>query len=217
MLTKTFAEMMAIDVSEYCEKRKGKDERGKEIEIPYLNWAKCKQLLHENGAEKVYFEPLYNEHGHSLFMSEVPFMDKNEKTNRCYEVRVKVVVDQNEWVMNYPVLNGNLVVRDDTINQLRVSNAQARAFVKCVAIHTGLGFSLWLKDSDTDINAAEDLSYHNILAIKRRIEEKLTDLLASGMELRTIVKSIGLTEKQYEAVMKCFETIYKFEKAIDQL
>ena len=150
-------------------------------------------------------------------MSEVPFMDKNEKTNRCYEVRVKVVVDQNEWVMNYPVLNGNLVVRDDTINQLRVSNAQARAFVKCVAIHTGLGFSLWLKDSDTDINAVEDLSYHNILAIKRRIEEKLTDLLASGMELRTIVKSIGLTEKQYEAVMKCFETIYKFEKAIDQL
>ncbi len=82
---------------------------------------------------------------------------------------------------------------------------------------TGLGFSLWLKDSDTDINAAEDLSYHNILAIKRRIEEKVTDLLALGMEMRTIQKSIGVNEKQYESVMKCFETIYKFEKAIDQL
>lgn len=217
MLTKTFAEMMAIDVLPYCDTRESKDEHGRKIQVPYLNWARCKQLLHEQGAEQVYFEPLCNEHGHSLFMSDIPFTDKNEKINRCYEVRVKVVVDQNEWLMHYPLLNGTLVVRDDTINQLRVSNAQARAFVKCVAIHTGLGFSLWLKDSETDINAVEDLSYHNILAIKRRIEEKVTGLLASGMEMRTIQKSIGVNEKQYESVMKCFETIYKFEKAIDQL
>ena len=217
MLTKTFAEMMAIDVLPYCDTRESKDEHGRKIQVPYLNWARCKQLLHEQGAEQVYFEPQTNEHGHSLFMSDIPFTNKNEQTNRCYEVRVKVVVDDHEWVMNYPLLNGTLVVRDDTLNQLRVANAQARAFVKCVAIHTGLGFSLWLKDSDADINAPEDLSYHNILAIKRRIEEKVTGLLASGMEMRTIQKSIGLSEKQYESVMKYFETTCKFEKALGQL
>ncbi len=33
-----------------------------------------------------------------------------------------------------------------SMNQLRVWNSMCRSFVKCVAIHTGLGFDLWLKE-----------------------------------------------------------------------
>lgn len=32
------------------------------------------------------------------------------------------------------------------MSQQRVWNSMCRAFVKCVAIHTGLGFDLWLKE-----------------------------------------------------------------------
>lgn len=32
------------------------------------------------------------------------------------------------------------------MNQQRVWNSMTRSFVKCVAIHTGLGFDLWLKE-----------------------------------------------------------------------
>lgn len=217
MLTKTFQEMMDIDVLPYCDTRESKDERGNKILVPYLNWARCKQLLHEQGAEQVYFEPQTNEHGHSLFMSDVPFVDKNDKTNRCYEVRVKVVVDQNEWFMHYPLLNGNLVVRDDTLNQLRVSNAQARAFVKCVAIHTGLGFSLWLKDSEADTNAPEDLSFHSLAAIQQRVQEKLTAKISRGMELDDILAHIGINQKQFQKMLGYYKTLYNFEKALGQL
>lgn len=50
-MIKSFAEMREINVLPFCEKRDGMD---------YLNWAKCIDLLHENGAEKVYFVPIPN-------------------------------------------------------------------------------------------------------------------------------------------------------------
>lgn len=69
-MLKSYAEMRKIDVSKECDKRKAKDDRGREIEVPYLNWAKCVELLHKNGADVVYFEPCVNANGSSLFMSD---------------------------------------------------------------------------------------------------------------------------------------------------
>ena len=40
MALKTYEEMRKIDVTPYCEERDG---------MIYLNWAKCIDLLHENG------------------------------------------------------------------------------------------------------------------------------------------------------------------------
>ena len=50
-MLKSFDEMRKINVLPFCKKRDG---------IDYLNWAKCIELLHENGAEKVYFTPIPN-------------------------------------------------------------------------------------------------------------------------------------------------------------
>lgn len=145
MFKKTWKEMKAIDVIPYCDCR---DEKGEQIY--YLNWAKCVELLHENGADVVYFEPLINERtGSTLFMTDQVYTDKYDVTNRCYEVRVKIVIDDIEYVQNYPLMNGVNPVKDNSINQLRISNAHARAFVKGVAIRTGLGFGLWLKEDET--------------------------------------------------------------------
>lgn len=140
MALKSYGEMMKIDVHPYCKQRDGMD---------YLNWATCKKLLHENGAEKVYFEPVPDEKtGSSLRMSDVVFEDKNGIKNRCYETVIKVVVDDEEWFMRSPVMNGNNPVKDNSMNQLRVWNSMCRSFVKCIAIHTGLGFGLWLKEEE---------------------------------------------------------------------
>ena len=113
----------------------------------YLNWARCIQLLHENGAEKAYFEAVPNEKtGSSLICSEQTFADKSKNTNRCYETRIRVVIDDNVYYMQSPVMNGKNPVKDNSMNQLRVWNSMCRSFVKCVAINTGLGFDLWLKE-----------------------------------------------------------------------
>lgn len=136
-MLKGYKELREIDVTPYCEERDG---------IKYLNWAKCIDLLHEHGAEKVYFEPVPDERtGTSLRMTDVVFSDSKNNTNRCYETRIKVVIDENEYIMQSPVMNGQNPVKDNSMSQIRVWNSMCRSFVKCVAIHTGLGFNMWLK------------------------------------------------------------------------
>ena len=138
MALKSYDEMRKIDVKPFCEEREG---------MLYLNWAKCIDLLHENGAKKVYWIPIPDEKtGSSLRMTEQTFTDKSGNTNKCYETRIKVVIDENEYEMQSPVMNGSNPVKDNSMSQQRVWNSMCRSFVKCVAIHTGLGFDLWLKE-----------------------------------------------------------------------
>ena len=158
-MLKSYDELRKVDVKNFCEYRDARDDKGKPIQVPYLNWAKCMDLLHENGAEKVYFEPVTNENGSSLFMSDQVFTDKNGVTNRCYEVRVKITIDDLEFTAQYPLMNGSNPVKDNSMTQQRLWNAQTRAFVKGVAMRTGLGFSLWLNDDEADDKSPmEDLA-----------------------------------------------------------
>lgn len=144
-MLKSYEEMRKIDVSPYCEEREG---------MTYLNWAKCIDLLHEHGAEKVYWIPIPDpKTGSSLRMSEIAFEDKNKVQNRCYETRIKVVIDDNEYEFQAPVMNGSNPVKDNSMSQQRVWNSMCRSFVKCVAIHTGLGFNLWLKEEYNPYNS----------------------------------------------------------------
>ena len=87
-MLKKYEDLRKIDVSQWTEKRDNAD---------YLNWAKVVDLLHENGAEKVYFEPVVNEKtGSSLYMTEEVFTDSKGNTNRVYETAVKIVIDDLE-------------------------------------------------------------------------------------------------------------------------
>ena len=138
MALKAWNEMRKIDVTPYCEERDG---------MTYLNWAKCIDLLHENGAGRVYWIPIPDgKTGSSLRMVEKDFTDSKGNVNRCYETRILVVIDDNEYEMQSPVMNGSNPVKDNSMSQQRVWNSMCRSFVKCVAIHTGLGFNLWLKE-----------------------------------------------------------------------
>ncbi|SHI23772.1 Protein of unknown function [Sporobacter termitidis DSM 10068] len=205
MSLKPYSELVKLNVAPYAEKRDG---------AGYLPWAVCKQLLHENGAEKVYFTPCVNANGSSLFMSDIEFKDKNEIVNRCYEVRVRVVIDDLEFEYQTPVMNGGSPVKDNSMSQQRVWNAQTRAFVKGVAVFTGLGFNLWLKDEDS-IAKDDDLSKHNILAIKERIEQLMTaKMQKSGFSQRELCDAVGISEKGLSTLMKYFDQIASFEKAL---
>ena len=144
MALKTWSEMRKIDVTPYCEERDG---------MTYLNWAKCIDLLHENGAEKVFWTPIPDEKtGSSLRMVEKVFSDSKNNTNQCYETRIRVVIDDNEYEMQSPVMNGSNPVKDNSMSQQSVWNSMCRSFVKCVAIQTGLGFNLWLKEEMQPFN-----------------------------------------------------------------
>ena len=51
MSLKSYEDLRKIDVTPYTEERD---------KAKYLNWAKCIDLLHKNGAEQAYFVPLTN-------------------------------------------------------------------------------------------------------------------------------------------------------------
>ena len=207
-MLKSWNEMRQLDISKYVKKRDKAD---------YLPWASCLKLLYENGAEKVSFRPLTNETGSSLFMSEQVFTDKSGYTNRCYEVRVEVVIDGSSFWISYPVMNGINAVRDNLMNQNAVHKAQMRAFVKAVAINTGLGFDLWLDDSDID-DSGEDLSKHNIYAIRERMQIAYTKLIKRGLSTSEIANMMGTSEQTVQYYLNgIFDDINRFEKALGAL
>jgi hypothetical protein len=208
-MLKDFNELCALDISKHVQKRDG---------ASYLPWAVCKMLLHENGAKVVWFEPCVNANGSSLFMSDQVFVDKNDVANRCYEVRVKIVIDDLKFEAQYPLMNGSKPVKDNSMSQQRVWNAQTRAFVKGVAMMTGLGFSLWLKD-DMDTGSDEDLSKHNIWAIRERMQQQCTALVKKGMTTKEIAQKLGINEQsllQYY-LGGVFDEIFRVEQEMAKL
>ena len=207
-MLKGWKELCELDISKYVKKRDKAD---------YLPWSSCLKLLHENGAERVAIRTLTDENGSSLFMSDQVFKDKNDNTNRCYEVRVEVVIDGNAYSLSYPVMNGINPVKDHLMNQNAVHKAQMRAFVKCVAINTGLGFNLWLDDSDIE-DSGDDLSKHNLRAIQERMQQKYTELIKKGLTTREIAEKLRTNESTINYMLtKSFDDLVHFEKDLGAL
>ncbi len=200
----------------YCEMREAKDDNGKKIQVPYLNWARCKDLLHQHGAEKVIFEPVAGANGSSLIMADEVFTDKNGVTNRCYEVRVRVTIDDLVFESQFPLMNGSNPVKDNSLTQQRLWNAQTRAFVKGVAINTGLGFDLWLNDA-TGADQEEDLSKHSLDAINLRFRQTYTQKLQKQMSAEDIAKGLNLTVDEVKVIFTYFDQLKRFETALQKL
>lgn len=205
MAIKKYDEMRKVDVSKYTEDRDG---------LKYLNWAKCIELLHIHGAETVYFQPLLNDNGSSLFMTDKEFKDKHGVVNQCYEVGVHIVIDDLEFDMRGPLMNAANPVKDNSLSQQRVWNCQTRLFVKGVAIRTGLGFDLWLKEEMEAPQGSkfDDMWEHNLLTIKERIEQLVTAKMDNGLTLDEIAEKTKVgTGEDIRDLMKTLVKIYNFE------
>lgn len=214
MPLKPFTELVKIDVKPHCDWRDAKDEKGSVVKVPYLSWAKCAKLLHENGAESVYYDPVVCPATNSYLWPQAQVTTSKGRTTGCWFVRVCVHIDDASYTYDMPLLNGSLVVYEDTLNQLRINNALARAFVKCVAIRTGLGFDLWA-EGDAD-DGEDDLSRHNIFSIKERIERAITAKEKSGMTHDDLLAACGLNAKQLVKIMGYFDTIAALERKVGE-
>lgn len=204
-MLKSYDELRKLDLSQYIEKRDN---------IDYINWARVVDLLHENGAEKVYFEPVANDEGSSLYMTNQTYTDSKGNVNRVYETAVHIVIDDLDWIQRGPVMNGSNPVKDNSMSQQRLWNSQTRLFVKGVAIRTGLGFNLWLKEEENNDKASkwDDLSYHDITKIKERCQEEYTKLLKAGLSVKDIADKLHKTEDEVKAIFSYFDTLNTFEK-----
>jgi hypothetical protein len=200
-MLKNWNELRAVDVSAHTKTKKIAG-----VSFEYLPWAKCIDLLHEHGAESVGFRPLTSDDGSFLFCSrevQTQTRDGKTRTTACYFVKVEIEIDGEKWDYCYPLVNGSNVIFDDTLNQNAINTAHARAFVKGVAIKTGLGWSLWAGEEEPE-EAEEDLYSHKLFAIQKRLEERISALMARGMTVDEIAKAIGWTRKQLDTVMTVY-------------
>lgn len=211
MALASYDELRKVDVSQWVEKRDNAD---------YLNWAKVVELLHENGATIVYFEPVVNEYTESsLFMTEQIFTDKNGITNRVYETAVRIVIDDLVFIQRGPVTNGSNPVKDNSMTQQRLWNCQTRLFVKGVAIRTGLGFNLWLKNErdDEKNNWEDDLSKHSLFKISERLQQLVTAKIKQGISLEKIASNLGISEEELKNYFTYFKILDRLEKRIGEM
>ena len=131
---KSFNEMMEIDLTKYVQKKPTffKDKATGKLKktspdkwLDYIEWGMVLALLYKNGASQVTFCSKLSE----------------EKPNT---LDIFVNIDNNEYSLQYPLINGNAIITN--ANQLDIHKSELRGFVKCVAIHTGLGLKLWLNE-----------------------------------------------------------------------
>ena len=204
-MLKPYDALREIDVSEFTEKRDGAD---------YLPYNKCIDLLHEHGAETVYFLPVQNpKTGGSLYESETVFEDKNGVKNRCYETRIEIHIDDKVYYMQSPVMNGANPVKDNSMSQQRVWNSMTRSFVKAVAMYTGLGFSLWLKEEENERKQQNQADqYHDIMQVQNRVFETITAIQKKcNMTLADIAEKMDRTEDEMRTYLKYYGILNNIE------
>ena len=208
-MLKPYDELRKIDVTPFCEKRE---------KVDYLPYNKCIDLLHEHGAEVVYFLPVPNpKTGGSLYESESAFTDKNGATNKCYETRIEIHIDDKVYYMQSPVMNGANPVKDNSMSQQRVWNSMTRSFVKAVAMYTGLGFSLWLNEEENERKEqyAAD-TFHDIMKVQERVFETVTAIQKKGgMSLAQIAERMGKTEDELKLHMSTYKILNAIENNLN--
>src|SRR5690606_3813715 len=85
--------------------------------------------------------------------------------------------------LNYPVINGNAVISSP--NQMDIHKAELRGFVKAVAVYTGLGLSLWMKEERI---TSEYLTESHTVKLNAK---KLLESASTEAELVNIWKSMS--------------------------
>ena len=83
-----------------------------------------------------------------------------------------------------------------------------------MAIRTGLGFNLWLKEEENEGKNSweDDLSKHDIFKIRERIQEEYTKIHKSGISTKEIAEKLHRTEDEIKAMFSYFDTLSNFER-----
>ncbi len=184
---KPFNEMMEIDLSQYTQKKPTffkKD--GKLVKtsqdkwLDYIEWGMVLALLYKNGAKSVAFGSVMDD----------------QKPNT---LNINLEIDGSHYKTQYPLINGNAIISDP--NQLDIHKSELRGFVKCVAIHTGLGLKLWLKEEaalqDTPIaDKPKNESIKKIDLSPDRYEKMKTAISGGNYTVKEATEKFNLTLEQ---------------------
>lgn len=195
MALKSFNDLIKVDLSNEVVQRPIK--KNSNLTLDYLEWANCIKLLYEHGAEKVRYGMIYNESGYPCFYNqngESPF------------VRVWVDIDGERYEEDYPVINGIYVVNNP--NQMEINKAKQRGFVKAVAINTGLGLGLWIKEEQV-LNDNPDVQKEMNQNEGKTLNDQITTKFAEALQ------KIGDKDTLYSVIQNDAKSIHQLYRSND--
>jgi len=87
--------------------------------------------------------------------------------------------------------------------------------VKGVAIHTGLGFDLWLdgEEKEREVQKQEDI-FHDIMKVRDRVLQEFTALNKKGYSQAEIAEMIGMAVEDLDLKFKMYASLANMEKKL---
>lgn len=195
MPLKPFNELIELDISKEVAKRPVKKNSNETLD--YLEWANCIKLLYSLGAEKVRYGMIKNESNYPCFYNhngESPF------------VSVWIEIDGERYEEDYPVVNGMYPVSNP--NQMDINKAKQRGFVKAVAINTGLGLGLWIKEEEV-LNNDKELQKELSVNETATLNDRITTLFAQTLQ------KVGNKETLYDILQSSKDDVSKLYRTND--
>ena len=141
-MLKSFDELIQVDVKPFCDLRDAKDEKGNVIKVPYLSWAKCAKLLHENGASSVWYAPRRCPETNTYLWPQAKITTSKGRITECWFVSVEIHIDDLEFSYDMPLLNGSLVVYEDIVAIVSVALLALGAIFVFGGVNVPLGLGL---------------------------------------------------------------------------
>lgn len=89
-----------------------------------------------------------------------------------------------------------------------ITYADKYAMMKAYKIETG---------DDPDQHSSDDLSGHDIMKIKERVERMITGKIQHGMDMGDILSALGMKEKPFNEYMGLYSRLKNFEAAVKKL
>lgn len=210
---KPFNELYQLNIKKYVKKKPTffKDKATGKMKkttpdkwLDYLEWAAVVKLLYANGATKVRTGSERTESGYPAFFQD----GKNPF------VRVWVEIDGDRFEIDYPVIDGSSA--NSSPNQLTIHKAQQRAFVKAVAINTGLGLNLWEKDEAIFEDAVEQADSIKNRQLNDKIVATFSELVKKHGDADDVHSKLGTTKRTLTALTQS-DNIASKEAMLDQM
>lgn len=127
-----------------------------------------------------------------------------------------------QWSDPIPGTGGSMLVANETKGPYTSDEAFKMAYTDAISVAAkmlGLGADVYYREdlenfSENTKYDKDDLSSHNVLAVRARIEQEVTAKINAGMDFKDILSALRINEKQFRQILGYADKLKSFEKAI---
>lgn len=143
---------------------------------------------------------------------------ENGEVKAFVEISLYIKAD-GEWSEAIPGTGGNSFVAKEKGGPYVSDECYKMAFTDALSVACkSLGMAgdvYWGSDKDK-YSTQGDLGFHDIMAVKRRIQEAITRKLKNGVDVRDVLASMDASQKVLDRAMSACDWLARFEQELNR-